>query len=307
MGISNRDYYREDPPGRQFGSRPNAGLSAVGWILAITIAAQFAQWLVPPRPEMLQRFGDSAPSAFTEFFWLQIDAFQSGHVWGLVTYAFLHDERSLLHILVNMFVFYMVAPDLLQRRGPRELIAVYLASAAFSGAAFLVWAFATNSGNPVVGASGAVNALVVIFALANPKATLYLFGIVPMRGVGLVVVKVLFDLLPMLSNPQPVDGGTLVAHSAHLGGILFGVLYQRFGWYLTSGWRGGLSWSDLRRRFRRKPQLKVHRPPVDDGRFAERVDELLDKVARQGEASLTDEERGVLIEASRRARERMSK
>src|SRR5690606_3637512 len=108
--------------------------------------------------------------------------------------------------------------------------------------------------------------------------------------------------LPMLTSSQPF--GMAVAHSAHLGGIVFGVLYHVFGWNLTAGRFGSLP--DFRKMLRRKPNLKVHQPPPDDSRFDSRVDALLEKVAQQGEASLTDEERSVLIEASRRARERMS-
>lgn len=298
MGIQNRDYYREENTGSFFGpsgSGPRQGLTAVGWIIWITAGFFAGQMLIPE---------------LTTWFWLSLNGIQSGKLWTLVTYAFLHDRGSLLHIIINMLIFYMIAPDLLHRRGPRELVTVYLASAAFSGLAFLVWAAITGSNIPVVGASGAVNAFVVIFALANPHTKLYLFGLIPMQGVGLVILKIAFDLLPMVLNAQPFGKDVLIAHSAHLGGILFGVLYHLGNWNLTSRWSGG-GLPDFRKMLRRKPNLKVHHPPVedapDDSRFARRVDALLEKVAQQGEASLTDEERAVLIEASRRARERMSR
>ncbi len=100
-----------------------------------------------------------------------------------------------------------------------------------------------------------------------------------------------------------------VAHWAHLGGAAFGFLYYKTGWNLFRLWPSG--WSA--RSFRipgRGPKLKVHREadeteePADDylttGRIQQRVDELLEKISRSGEASLTAEERQFLAEASRR-------
>jgi hypothetical protein len=111
-------------------------------------------------------------------------------------------------------------------------------------------------------------------------------------------------LLEIFGRGSPDDR---IAHSAHLGGLLFGILYQQSGWRVT-GWLP--EWTRVRKLFRRQPSLRVHRPaepePDFGPDFESRVDALLDKVARSGESSLTTEEREVLMEASRRARNRRS-
>src|SRR5690606_12400723 len=103
-----------------YSSGPRQRMTVVGWIITLTAIAYAAQMLFP---------------AVTEWFGLSLEGIQHGRVWSLVTYAFMHARNTLLHIIVNMLVFYMIGPDLMFRRGSRELIAVYLASAVFSGVA----------------------------------------------------------------------------------------------------------------------------------------------------------------------------
>jgi hypothetical protein len=99
-----------------------------------------------------------------------------------------------------------------------------------------------------------------------------------------------------------------VAHAAHLGGLLYGFLYQKYD-LRFSQWR----WIDLLDPWRwvtrlkaagsRRPKVRVYHPPLDETpahNFNQHVDEILAKISASGEASLTDDEREVLKEASRR-------
>jgi hypothetical protein len=93
----------------------------------------------------------------------------------------------------------------------------------------------------------------------------------------------------------------LVCHSGHLGGMLFGYLY--FKWQIRLSDR----WDQLAGRFRdrrrNKQHLKVFKPPVQqDTDLPDKVDAILDKISREGEASLTDRERRILTQASRQFR-----
>jgi hypothetical protein len=148
----------------------------------------------------------------------------------------------------------------------------------------------------------------IVYALTYPRQIWYFFGVIPIPIWVIAGLTVIFDLHPMLlelSGERVADG---IAHSAHMGGIVFGALYWKQNWRVTS-WLPAGRLGGGKRWFQRRPQLKIHREsaPVHDARFDRRVDELLEKVAREGEASLTDEERSILIEASRRARNRMSR
>ena len=128
----------------------------------------------------------------------------------------------------------------------------------------------------------------------------------------MIVVDSLPLLMELAGRGDPNDR---VSHSGHIGGIVLGILYQLNGWRILNWLPGVGGLSQLRRKLRRQPPLRVHRPPEaesepgpDLGRdFDRRVDELLDKVAQHGQASLTPEERTVLMEASRRARDRLAK
>ncbi len=294
MGISDREYYREDTPehGVPYGmSRSPHQLSAVGWIIAITGVCYFLQLLIP---------------SFDDWIDLSWESVRHGQIWRLVTYAFAHDRFSLLHILFNMYILYLVARDFEIRRGSREFVVVYLAAAAASGLFFLCWGWFLRSTGSCIGASGAVDAFFLIYALRYPHQVWRIFFVFPVEVIWLLVLKVLFDLHPMLLElSRGAALGDQIAHSAHAGGLLFGYLYQRNNWWISKWFSaGGLS--HWKKGFQRRPQLKIHKPPADPDLDA-RVDELLDKIRREGEASLTDEERALLMEASRRARDRKSR
>jgi hypothetical protein len=102
-----------------------------------------------------------------------------------------------------------------------------------------------------------------------------------------------------------------VAHAAHLGGLLYGYLYKRFDLRYTrllAGW----SWPQFRRLVRtaarRRPDsVRIYEPPEDrvpTPELSRRVDEILAKISAQGESSLTESERELLKEASRRYKKR---
>ena len=91
---------------------------------------------------------------------------------------------------------------------------------------------------------------------------------------------------------------------AHIGGAVFGLLYAWRGWSLTGLADVGSRLRQMRRRF------KVVRPEDDFGRgrhddedevsLQAKVDDILEKISRSGESSLTADERDTLTRASRR-------
>jgi hypothetical protein len=95
-----------------------------------------------------------------------------------------------------------------------------------------------------------------------------------------------------------VGGNT--AHACHLGGYLFGYVYHARGWQLN-GMFSRLKVPSLPR-LRKKSHLKVYQPQRDSTEMEARMDEILQKISVRGEASLTDEEREILADASRRLR-----
>jgi membrane associated rhomboid family serine protease len=296
MGIHDREYYRDDRTGGTWGTGPTGGMTAVVWIISITVVVHVVQLLGANHVNgrTIDRVGD----------WLELgtETFLAGQIWRLETYAFLHDLGGLWHILFNMFLLYVTGREFEQVRGSREFVAFYLLAAIVAGLAYLGLAIVLGDQTPVIGASGAVNAVLWWYALRHPKEIWYLFFVIPVPVFWIAVLKAVFDVYPVLVQLGGGDVGDNVAHACHLGGVAFGVLYTQYHWQLTGWWpsRG----RGLKSLLRRRPNLKVHRPEEPEVDFDVRVDGLLEKVLREGEASLTADERAVLMEASRRARER---
>ena len=84
---------------------------------------------------------------------------------------------------------------------------------------------------------------------------------------------------------------------------MFGFIFYKTGWTLFSIVPGNLM---KRGASLRRPKLKLHAPEQDDLLLGERVDAILEKISREGEASLTKDERRVLEDASRRYQKRRS-
>jgi rhomboid family protein len=220
--------------------------------------------------------------------------------WRLLTYGFCH--ATVWHILGNMVGLFFLGAAMEQHYGQKEFLRLYLAMIVFAG---VVWAasvllFGGNPATSVVGASGAVVGIVVLFALNYPRQTVLLMGVFPMPAWVLGVMVVVGDLFGSL---DPKSGQ--VAFQAHLAGAALAFLYWRGGWNftrITDKFTSG-------KLFRRRPRLKVHHPDdeMPDRKEAARsaeMDRILEKVHREGEESLTRKERRTLQNESRRLREK---
>lgn len=138
-----------------------------------------------------------------------------GFVWQLITYQFLHG--GLFHILVNMFMVWMFGRELERIWGPWGFLRFYLICGVAAGATMIV--FGPYS-TPTVGASGAMLGLLGAFAYYWPNRRVYVWGIVPIQIKYLVLIlgaiSLFFGTHQARSN---------VAHLAHLGGLLMGLIY----------------------------------------------------------------------------------
>jgi membrane associated rhomboid family serine protease len=237
-----------------------------------------------------------------------------GQVWRLLSYAFLHDTRDILHIVFNMLFLWFFGPDLEELYGRWEFLAFYLVSAFLGGLVFLgtgaiesVRLTGEVNGWPAIciGASGAVTAVLVLCAFHYPHKTVLLFFIVPVPLWTLAVIQVIQD-----SYRAIVGNSNGVAVTVHLAGAGFAAVYFKLHWRLLSLWPNVRTWQ----RQRSRPRLRVYReeemetpepvgvaaPPAADldEQLEAKLDAVLAKVARSGQASLTDSERQILLRAS---------
>jgi membrane associated rhomboid family serine protease len=142
------------------------------------------------------------------------------HPWQVVTYAFLHDPRNILHILFNMFALYMFGGALEGFWGSRRFAVFYFASVLAAAGTELLVLTESKVVEPVIGASGGVFGLLLGFAWFFPRQRLMLlFPPIPMPAWLFVTVYGVLELVLGVTGAQDS-----VAHFAHLGGMLGGAI-----------------------------------------------------------------------------------
>lgn len=158
------------------------------------------------------------------------NSYGSFHLWQPVTYMFMHANFG--HLFCNMFAVLMFGPALEREWGERRYLVYYFVCGI--GAAIvqeLVWmTFLPGQLAATIGASGAVFGILLAFGWLFPDTPLYLLFIpVPIRARIFVIVYAVIELFAGLAS----FSGDNVAHFAHLGGMLFGlllILWWQNGW-----------------------------------------------------------------------------
>lgn len=155
----------------------------------------------------------------------------------------------------------------------------------------------------VVGASGAVFGVMMAAAMTAPNLRIMLLlPPVPMKLKTFVAVYALIEVL-LAWSAAAGQTTSRIAHLAHLGGLAGAFLYMKHlghssPWDTCRGLFAAWRYRRARRRFQRVPgePSGTGSPPSTE------VDRILDKIGREGMQSLTDEERQILQDASRRLR-----
>jgi membrane associated rhomboid family serine protease len=307
MGIYDREYYR----GETRGSGWLSGAAPVCKTIILINVLVFVLQQFLPREFVEDYLAASADGIL-----------HHGRVWQLLTATFLHEPYTPFHLLWNMVFLWIVGREMEAFYGPRDFAALYLGAAIVSTLGWVICdTFAPHPG-VMLGASGAVMAVVVVYALYYPHREVLLFFLIPVEMWLLVVVYLASDLWMFLRPGM----GTKVAVASHLTGALFGFCYKYFD----------LRWSRLKWSRVRRPRLRVISPEprekgvprssspswspnaataskpsistvvVPEEQLDARLDEVLAKIAREGRQGLTEEENRVLQEASLRARNRRS-
>lgn len=149
---------------------------------------------------------------------LALWSFESGnfHIWQLVTYMFMHANMS--HLFFNMFALWMFGYVLENYWGTRRYLIYYFVCGIGAG---LVNALIP--GGLTVGASGAVYGLLLAFGMLFPNERIYLYFLVPIKAKWFVIGYAIIELFEGV-----VGTADHVAHFAHLGGMVFGLILILF-------------------------------------------------------------------------------
>ncbi len=140
--------------------------------------------------------------------------------WTLITYGFLH--FGFLHILFNMLWLYWFGQIVLNLFTGKRLLTVYLLGALFGGLLFIIAynlfpAFEQNRGY-LIGASGAVTAIMVFIATYTPNTEVRIFTF----NIKLWHIALFLFLFDLVRIPSSGNAGGLMAH---VGGAVFGYIY----------------------------------------------------------------------------------
>ena len=142
-----------------------------------------------------------------------------GHwYWQFVTYMFAH--AGLWHLFSNMLGLFIFGTAVERAVGTREFVLFYFLTGTLSGIASFIVYFLTGTNAVLLGASGALYAVMLLFSVIYPRAVIYLFGIFPIRAPVLVILYFFMELFSQMSS----YGGS-VAHMTHLFGLIFALLY----------------------------------------------------------------------------------
>lgn len=137
--------------------------------------------------------------------------------WQVFTYMFSHVD--FWHLFSNMLGLFIFGRLVERSVGSREFLLYYLLTGTLAGAAsYFMYLFSGSLFTVVLGASGALYAVMLLFAVLFPTAVVYVFGIIPMRAPLLVILYFFIDFFGQFR----ADG---TAHLVHLSGLFFGFLY----------------------------------------------------------------------------------
>jgi hypothetical protein len=202
-----------------------------------------------------------------------------------------------------MLVLFFFGPPLESRWGGTEFIKFYLICGL--GGVALSFFFSPAAG--IVGASAAIYGLMLAFAMNWPEAPIYIWGIFPVKAKWLVGFFFVVSLMSAVGG----TGGN-IAHFAHLGGIITGILYLKSDWrprVVRKAKRGSVRIRRMANVPRAEPRKKAGKggSPEPEGSDREEsmldeVDRILDKISAEGMGSLTSKERETLDQVSKRHR-----
>jgi len=223
--------------------------------------------------------------------------------WTIITFNFFH--AGIFHLIFNLLILHFSGRLFNTYFTDKQLFGVYVLGGIFSGITFVLSYFFIGKAGLLVGASGAIMAILIATTTYAPFMLLRipLIGIVKLWHVAFVILFI--DLIQL---PLENTGG----HLAHLGGALFGFIYVKI---LQSG-------TDLTKPFslfldaivnifkpkKKTPFKKVHRNTTKNvvnsstskKDFTQKqIDDILDKISKSGYDSLTKEEKEFLFKAGK--------
>lgn len=230
--------------------------------------------------------------------------------WTLVTNLFMH--AGIWHLLTNMLVMYWFGKVIEEFLGSKKVLPLFIYGGLAGNVLYLITAnlipvFHNNMMNAyLIGASGAVMALVVAAATLTPNYTFMLPFFSAVKIAWIALFYVLLDLIALPAMASGSDDG--VGHFAHLGGAAFGYFFIRqlqkgndwsIGFNKLVDWLVGLTKPrGPKISYKNSSNQKQKIIAADDQQ--KKLDTILDKISQSGYEGLTASEKEFLFRYSKK-------
>lgn len=262
---------------------------AVKWLIGINVIIFLSLYLVVPFISALST--DLGNLIILIVDWLALNPQRFLYrlaIWQPVTYMFLHAD--IFHILFNMLALWMFGGVLEEYWGKKKFLIYYFLTGTGAGITYVIFDLVTGMGNSTIGASGAIYGLLLAFGVLFPDTIILMFFLFPMKAKYAVMI---FAAVEFLSSFQM----TGVAHIAHLGGMIFGLVYIKYQLPIDD-------FFDSEKK-RKKKIVKILQKQEDDYQKVQLdSDKILEKISREGIDKITAREREILDKASKLLKER---
>ncbi len=235
--------------------------------------------------------------------------------YQFVTYMFMHG--SFAHLFFNMFALWMFGNAIENAWGPKRFLIFYFVCGIGAGLTqelvqYIQLSDIQNFQNvnlggrivPVddylnmlttVGASGAVYGILLAFGMMWPNSMIYLYFLIPIKTKWFVLI---YGLLELFTGFSSIDN---VAHFAHVGGMVFGLLLILYWRNKENGGNSRFKIKFKKDKFgngRAKSDWDYNKERYDEDR---KTDQILDKISKGGYDSLTREEKEFLFKQSKKS------
>ncbi len=317
MGLDSRDYYR--PSGM-------SGFSFFPPVLKYLLITNGVVYFIQLISQMfIYAYSTGGQAVTYEYLLMKYFAlnplFSGGiysdspsfYFWQLITYQFMHG--SFTHILFNMFMLWMFGMEIEHIMGSKKFLIFYLVCGLGAGIfQLLLPPLLSEAVGPTIGASGAVFGVMIAFAMYFPDRYVFVYFLIPIKTKYLMAILVVIEFMS-------VGNQSVVAHLAHIGGAITGVIlilidrrneFKRkniFSSFKKSS--NNFSAGGFQNTFRKNPFKQAD---VEDAKYydinnnqkteeqvnQEEIDKILDKISQSGYQNLSDREKKILFEASKK-------
>ena len=201
--------------------RPVYGSKIYIWSLIGLNASVFLAWNASRSDPRLYHF-------LRETCLISVDKIKSNRYYTLLTSTVSHQEP--FHLLSNMYTLYLFSAILWQCPGLNlgHFVILTMGSGIAGSAAYVIEKLTQGSYQPALGASGMVMGMGAAASLLVPRQPMLFMGIIPTPLWAIVAGYAAFDAYYLTSKSS-------IAHSGHLGGLVFGSAYYFLSLYRFGG------------------------------------------------------------------------